>query len=58
MKNIKLTILTILISTLGFAQSKNAKENLLVDGVCKMCKKRIEKVCLKTNGVKICFLEC
>ena len=52
MKNIKLTILTILISTLGFAQSKNAKENLVVDGVCKMCKKRIEKVCLKTNGVK------
>ena len=52
MKNIKLTILTILISTVGFAQSKNAKENLVVDGVCKMCKKRIEKVCLKTNGVK------
>jgi cation transport ATPase len=52
MKKIKLTILTILISTLGFAQSKNAKENLVVDGVCKMCKKRIEKVCLKTNGVK------
>ena len=56
MKKIKLTILTILISTLGFAQSKNAKdlskENLVVDGVCKMCKKRIEKACLKTKGVK------
>jgi len=52
MKKIKLTILTILISTLSFAQSKNAKENLVVDGVCKMCKKRIEKVCLKTKGVK------
>ena len=52
MKKIKLTILTILISTLSFAQSKNAKENLVVDGVCKMCKKRIEKACLKTKGVK------
>ncbi|TYP97849.1 copper chaperone CopZ [Tenacibaculum adriaticum] len=34
------------------AQKKNAKVTLEVDGVCMMCKKRIEKAALNTKGVK------
>lgn len=35
----------------GFSQN-TAKATIEVDGVCGMCKKRIEKACLKTKGVK------
>jgi copper chaperone CopZ len=52
MKLIKLTFLLMMMSSLGFAQNKNAKATIEVDGVCMMCKTRIEKVCLKTKGVK------
>ena len=41
-----------LIFTVTFAQDKNAKASLEVDGVCLMCKARIEKACLATKGVK------
>ncbi len=34
------------------AQNKNAKATIEVDGVCMMCKDRIEKASLKTKGVK------
>lgn len=34
------------------AQNKNAKATLEVDGVCMMCKERIEKASFKTKGVK------
>lgn len=34
------------------AQDKNAKATIEVDGVCGMCKMRIEKAALKTKGVK------
>ena len=34
------------------AQNKNAKASLEVDGVCMMCKDRIEKAAIKTKGVK------
>ncbi len=34
------------------AQNKNAKAALEVDGVCLMCKERIEKASFKTKGVK------
>lgn len=34
------------------AQKKNAKVSFDVDGVCMMCKKRIEKAALSTKGVK------
>ncbi|APG65207.1 hypothetical protein LPB136_07545 [Tenacibaculum todarodis] len=34
------------------AQKKNAKVSLEVDGICGMCKKRIETAALKTKGVK------
>lgn len=35
-----------------YAQDKNAKASIEVDGVCLMCKSRIEKACFKTKGVK------
>jgi len=41
-----------MISSIGYAQNKNAKATIEVDGVCMMCKTRIEKACLKTKGVK------
>lgn len=34
------------------AQNKNAKQTIEVDGVCMMCKDRIEKAAIKTKGVK------
>lgn len=45
-------VLTVLLSTITFAQDKNAKVSLEVDGVCLMCKSRIEKACFNTKGVK------
>ena len=45
-------VLTVLISTVTFAQNKNEKASLEVDGVCLMCKSRIEKASLNTKGVK------
>lgn len=45
-------VLTLLITTLTFAQNKNAKSSLDVDGVCMMCKERIEKAAIKAKGVK------
>lgn len=51
MKNI-LVILLLLTVTTTFAQNRNAKASFKVDGVCEMCKTRIEKACLKTKGVK------
>ena len=52
MKLTKFTILLLIISSIGYAQNKNAKATIEVDGVCMMCKNRIEKACLKTKGVK------
>jgi copper chaperone CopZ len=45
-------VVAFLISTVTFAQNKNAKASIEVDGVCMMCKARIEKACLGTKGVK------
>ena len=48
-----LIILALLFSTLSSsAQNKNAKASLDVNGICGMCKARIEKACLNTKGVK------
>tara|TARA_R110002050_G_scaffold184989_3_gene318773 strand:- start:3039 stop:3416 length:378 start_codon:yes stop_codon:yes gene_type:complete len=47
-----LVIAIMLIGTTTFAQNKNAKATMEVDGVCMMCKSRIEKACLNTKGVK------
>lgn len=49
----KLILLTLLFTGLTtFAQNKVAKGALEVDGVCMMCKSRIEKACLTSKGVK------
>ncbi|MBO6605980.1 heavy-metal-associated domain-containing protein [Psychroserpens sp.] len=45
-------VLAILLCTQVFAQNKNAKASMEVDGVCMMCKDRIEKAAIKTKGVK------
>ncbi len=52
MKNSISLIAFLLLSITGFAQNKNAKVSFEVDGVCMMCKKRIEKAALNTKGVK------
>lgn len=46
-------VLTLLIGTASFAQNKNARATIEVDGVCNMCKERIEKAAIKAKGVKI-----
>ena len=51
MKNI-ITLALFFIGVVTMAQNKNAKASLEVDGVCLMCKARIEKACLSTKGVK------
>lgn len=45
-------VFILLIGTTTFAQNKNERVSLEVDGVCIMCKSRIEKASLKTKGVK------
>ena len=47
-----LVIAMMLLGVASFAQNKNAKASLEVDGVCMMCKERIEKASIKTKGVK------
>jgi copper chaperone CopZ len=51
MKKIVL-VLAVLVSPISMAQNKNEKATIEVDGVCEICKARIEKACLKTKGVK------
>ncbi|MEM7187119.1 MAG: heavy-metal-associated domain-containing protein [Bacteroidota bacterium] len=49
----KVIVLLMMIATMGLqAQNKNAKSSIEVDGVCGMCKVRIEKAALNTKGVK------
>lgn len=46
-------LLILLLTTVGLsAQEKNKKMAFEVDGVCEMCKARIEKAALNVNGVK------
>ncbi|WP_028291192.1 heavy-metal-associated domain-containing protein [uncultured Olleya sp.] len=47
-----IVLLLMVTSVMTFAQDKNKRESLDVDGVCGMCKARIEKACFKTKGVK------
>ncbi len=48
-----ITLLVLLfVGVTAFAQNKNAKASIEVDGVCGMCKDRIEKACFKIKGVK------
>ncbi len=52
MKKLVLLGLFLFIGVTLTAQNKNAKATIEVDGVCLMCKDRIEKACIKTKGVK------
>lgn len=52
MKNLLLIVGFLLIGITGFAQNKNAKATIEVDGVCGMCKERIEKASIQAKGVK------
>ncbi|MCH9660487.1 MAG: heavy-metal-associated domain-containing protein [Bacteroidetes bacterium] len=45
-------VLLLLVGISAQAQNKNAKANIEVDGVCMMCKQRIEKAAIRTKGVK------
>ncbi|SHG57630.1 Heavy-metal-associated domain-containing protein [Winogradskyella jejuensis] len=47
-----ITLSVMLIGFLAFSQNKNAKQIIEVDGVCMMCKERIEKAAIRTKGVK------
>lgn len=53
MKKVVTLFVLLLITQTSFSQSKNAKASFEVDGVCMMCKARIEKVCITTKGVKM-----
>lgn len=54
MKKIVVIMMMLLVGVATQAQkkNKNAKIAFDADGVCRMCKKRIEKACLQTKGVK------
>ncbi len=52
MKKIAVVLIVLMSSTVMFAQNKNAKVSIEVDGVCLMCKERIEKAAIKAKGVK------
>ena len=52
MKTNIITVMCFLLAAIGFAQQKNKKMNFEVDGVCEMCKMRIEKAALGVPGVK------
>ncbi|MCK8481307.1 heavy-metal-associated domain-containing protein [Psychroserpens algicola] len=47
-----LLLFAVVLTTAAFAQNKNAKASIEVDGVCLMCKDRIEKAAIRTKGVK------
>lgn len=47
-----IVLFSLLIASSSFAQVKNATATFEVDGVCGMCKKRIETAAIKTKGVK------
>ncbi len=52
MKKLIISTVLIFIGISTYAQNKNATAILDVDGVCMMCKERIEKASIKTKGVK------
>lgn len=52
MKKIVLTLVMALVTGVTFAQEKNKKMTMEVNGKCDMCKTRIEKAALGVKGVK------
>lgn len=47
-----IVLVLLLTTSMTFAQEKNKKVTMEVDGVCEMCKMRIEKAALGVKGVK------
>ena len=47
-----ITVIVVCMGMFAFSQNKNAKASIEVDGVCQMCKERIEKAAIRTKGVK------
>lgn len=52
MRKIVLIVVVMMLGVQVHAQNKNARATIEVDGVCLMCKERIEKAAIKTKGVK------
>ncbi|WP_209402195.1 heavy-metal-associated domain-containing protein [Pseudozobellia sp. WGM2] len=52
MRKIVFALSLALLSTISYAQDKNKKLTIDVDGKCDMCKTRIEKAALGVKGVK------
>jgi len=52
MKKLIIIAIVALMGTTVYSQNKNARALIEVDGVCMMCKERIEKASIKTKGVK------
>lgn len=52
MKKAIVIIGMMLMGVTGFSQNKNAQASIEVDGVCGMCKERIEKAAIQAKGVK------
>lgn len=52
MKKVIVIVCLMFVGVATQAQNKNAKVSIEVDGICMMCKKRIEKAALNTKGVK------
>ncbi|MEM9077423.1 MAG: cation transporter [Bacteroidota bacterium] len=52
MKNRIVILASLLIALAAYSQEKNKKMAFEVDGVCEMCKARIEKAALNVSGVK------
>lgn len=53
MKNSLIMIVAVLTFSVVQGQEKNKESTFEVDGVCEMCKKRIESAALRTKGVKL-----
>jgi len=52
MKKIVLIVVVMMFGVQVQAQDRNARATIEVDGVCMMCKDRIEKAAIQTRGVK------
>lgn len=52
MKKIVVILLLVNIALAAQAQKKNVNVSFMVNGVCNMCKKRIEKAAIQVKGVK------
>ena len=52
MKKVLILLVVVLTTSVTYAQDKNARATIEVDGICGMCKQRIERASLNTKGVK------